>query len=136
MYNQILIHSSENLFLFLCSFSDMAMYTAMCIFWFSTYLACLYRKVRLKSQKCYFKSPCQTCVNYMGIKFLHACSEILNVSKFGKLSLVLRLVIRQVILNNKGLFYNGLIVKMQEYWLKIGFKRHYYKSCACCKMIR
>ena len=85
MYNQILIHSSENLFLFLCSFSDMAMYTAMCIFWFSTYLACLYRKVRLKSQKCYFKSPCQTCVNYMGIKFLHACSEILNVSKFGHL---------------------------------------------------
>lgn len=59
--------------------------TAMCIFWFSTYLRCLYRKVRLKSQKCYIKSPCQTCVNYTGIKFWDACSEILNVSKFGHL---------------------------------------------------
>lgn len=67
MCSEILMHSDrKNLFLFLCRFSDMVIYTAMCIFWFSTYLPCLYRKVRLKSQKCYIKSPCQTCVNYMG----------------------------------------------------------------------
>lgn len=71
--------------LFLCSVSDMVMYTVMCIFGFSTYLPCLYRKVKLKSQECYFKSSCQNCVNYMGIKFWDACSEMLGLSKPGHL---------------------------------------------------
>ena len=113
MYSQILLRSDgENLFLFLCRFSDMVMYTTVCIFWFFTYFPCLYRKVRLKSQKCYIKSPCQTCVNYMGSNFEMPGVKFLNVSKFGhlkplKLSLVMKLVIRQVILDNKGLFYNN-----------------------------
>lgn len=69
-YSQIPIHrDGENVFLFLCRFSVMAMCTTMCIFWFSTYLPCLYRKVRLKSEKCYIKSPCQICVNYTGSNF-------------------------------------------------------------------
>ena len=48
----------------------------------------------------------------MGSNFEMPGVKFLNVSKFGhlkplKLSLVMKLVIRQVILDNKGLFYNN-----------------------------